>query len=131
MINIEDKKEQAAAKKRSGKYNCAQAVICSYCHECGINEAFAKNLGNAFAIGMGNTYGTCGALIGAGIVLGLISKNKLVSTQKMRKITDEFQARNGATQCRMLKGIDTGKVLRDCPDCVADAVEFLEKAINE
>ena len=39
--------------------------------------------------------------------------------------------RNGATRCKLLKGIGTGQPLRDCPDCVADASEFLEEFINQ
>ena len=39
--------------------------------------------------------------------------------------------RNGATRCKLLKGIGTGQPLRDCPDGVADASEFLEEFINE
>ena len=30
-----------------------------------------------------------------------------------------------------LKGVGTKIVLRECPDCVADAAEFLEKELNE
>ena len=46
-------------------------------------------------------------------------------------IMAKFQERNGATQCKRLKGVETGVVLRDCPDCVADASEFLEEALNQ
>ncbi len=121
----------AAEKKRSGKYNCAQSVICTYCDKAGINEEIGLNAGNAFGAGMCNMEGTCGAIVGAGVVLGLINKDKAKSMKDMRKIMDKFQERNGATQCKLLKGIGTNKVLRECPDCVADAAEFLEEIINE
>ena len=123
---MKTRKFEAAEKKRSGQYNCAQAVLCTYCDKTGTDETTALNIGNAFAAGMGNTEGTCGALVGAGCVLGLIFKNKAQSVQAMRRIMNKFQARNGTTQCKILKGIETGKVLRECPDCVADAAEFLE-----
>ena len=80
---------------------------------------------------MGNQEGTCGALVGAGIILGLINKDKAKSVKDMRQIMNKFQQRNGATQCKLLKGIETKKVLRECPDCVADAAEFLEEIINQ
>jgi len=48
----------------------------------------------------------------------------------MKLVMDKFKARNGAIQCRQLKGVDTGHVLRECPDCVADAAEFLEEVLN-
>ena len=51
--------------------------------------------------------------------------------KQMRQIMTKFQARNGATQCKLLKGIGTGIILRACPDCVADAAEFLEEQISE
>ena len=41
---------------------------------------------------------------------------------------DKFEQRNGATQCKLLKGVGTGKVLRECSACVADAAEFLASA---
>lgn len=128
---MESQKLSAAEKKRSGKYNCAQAVLCTYCNRAGIDEQTALNLGNAFAAGMGNQEGTCGALIGAGMILGLINKDKAKSVKEMRQIMEKFQQRNGATQCKLLKGIETKKVLRECPDCVADAAEFLEEIINQ
>lgn len=124
------KKYEAAEKKRSGLCNCAQAVICTYCNRAGIDEQTAMHMGNAFAAGMGNTEGTCGALVGAGMVLGLATKERAQSIKGMRQIMSKFNARNGATQCKILKGIESGTVLRECPDCVADACEFLEEVLD-
>lgn len=128
---METRKNVAAEKKRTGECNCAQAIICTYCDKAGIDEETALNIGNAFAVGMGNTEGTCGALVGAGVVLGLACKNRITSVRKMREIMTQFQKRNNATQCKELKGIETKIVLRECPDCVADAAEFLEEALAE
>ncbi len=127
---MESRKSEAAEKKRSGQCNCAQSVICSYCDRMNIDEQTALNIGNSFAAGMGNMEGTCGALVGAGVVLGLVNKDRAKSVREMREIISKFQERNGATQCKVLKGVESGKVLRECPDCVADACEFLEDAIN-
>ena len=127
---METRKFEAAEKKRSGQCNCAQSVICSYCDRMNIDEQTALNIGNSFAAGMGNMEGTCGALVGAGVVLGLVNKDRAKSVREMREIISKFQERNGATQCKVLKGIESGNVLRECPDCVADACEFLEDAIN-
>lgn len=122
------RKEEAKERKKSGKYNCAQAVICAYADKMGLDEEKACCLGCALGLGMGNTEGTCGALTGAGIVLGVCVKDKTEATQKMREIMAKFQKRNKATQCKLLKGVETKKVLRECVDCVGDAVEFLEEA---
>ena len=51
--------------------------------------------------------------------------------RSMRQIMDKFKQRNGATQCKLLKGVGTGKVLRECPLCVADASEFLEEILEK
>lgn len=126
---METRKDKAAEKK-SGKYNCAQAVICTYCDKVGIDEQTALNIGNAFGIGMGNQEGTCGALVGAGVVVGMMNKDRAKSMQDMKKIMAKFQERNGATICKVLKGKETGKVLRECHDCVRDAAEFLEEVMD-
>lgn len=129
--NMETRKEIAAEKKRCGSHNCTQAVLCTYHDFTGMEEENIKNAGNAFAAGMGNMDGTCGALVGAGIVLGLATKDKAKSIKGMRQIMDKFKQRNGATQCKLLKGVGTGKVLRECPLCVADASEFLEEILEK
>ena len=120
---METRKEIAAEKKRCNSHNCAQAVVQTYADIAGIDDATAMNVANAFGGGMGNMEGTCGALVGAGIVLGLVNKDKAKSMKQMRVIMNKFQERNCATQCKLLKGIGTKVVLRACPDCVADACE--------
>ena len=71
------------------------------------------NVANALGAGMGNMEGTCGALVGAGLVLGLVNKDKAKSMKQMRQIMTKFKERNGATQCKLLKGVDTKIVLRE------------------
>lgn len=128
---MESRKEQAAEKKRCGSHNCTQAVLCTYHDYTGLDEETIKHVGNSFAAGMGNMEGTCGAIVGAGIVYGLATRDKAKSVRGMREIMEKFQERNGATQCKLLKGVGTGKVLRECPMCVADASEFLEELLSK
>lgn len=127
---MESRKEKAAELKRCGTHNCTQAVLCTYYDYTGLDEDTIKHIGNGFAAGMGNMEGTCGAIIGAGIVLGLTTKDKAKSLKGTRYIMEKFQERNGATQCKLLKGIGTGKPLRECPLCVADASQFLEEILD-
>ncbi len=127
---METRKFDAAEKKRCGSHNCAQAVLCSYCDLTGIDEETSRNMTTAFAAGMGNMEGTCGAIVGAGIALSLITKDKAKAMKGMREIMTRFEERNKATQCKLLKGVETKQMLRECPDCVADAAEFLEDIIN-
>jgi C_GCAxxG_C_C family probable redox protein len=124
---METRKHLAAEKKRCNSHNCAQAVVCTYCDLVGLHEQTALDIAGSFGTGMGNMEGTCGALVGAGMVLGLATKDRNVSRARMKEIMTKFQERNGAIRCKELKGIGTRKVLRDCPDCVADASEFLEE----
>ena len=127
---METRKHIASEKLQSGTHNCAQAIVSTYADIIGIDEATAKNVANAFGGGMGNMEGTCGALVGAGIVLGLATKDKPMSRKCMRQIMMKFQERNGATQCKILKGVGTGVILRECIGCVADAAEFLEEQLE-
>lgn len=121
----------AAEKKRCNSHNCAQAILHTYADVAGISEEAAMNIAGAFGGGMGNMEATCGALVGAGLVLGLVNKDKVKSMKQMRQIMTRFQERNGATQCKLLKGVGTKNVLRECPLCVADAAEFLEELIQQ
>lgn len=123
---METRKHLAAEKKRCKTHNCAQAVVCTYCDLVGLPEQTALDIAGAYGTGMGNMEGTCGALVGAGMIVGLATKDRNLSRARMKEILTKFQERNGAIQCKQLKGVGTGTVLRACPDCVSDASEFLE-----
>ena len=128
---MKTRKEIAAEKKRCNSHNCAQAILHTYADMAGLSEGEAMIIAGAFGGGMGNMEGTCGALVGAGLVLGLVNKDRVKSMKHMRRIMNKFQERNGATQCKLLKGVGTKDMLRACPDCVADAAEFLEDELNQ
>ena len=128
---MKTRKQIAAEKKRCNSHNCAQAILHTYADVAGISEEAAMNIAGAFGGGMGCMEGTCGALVGAGLVLGLANKDKVKSMKQMRQVMTKFQERNGATQCKLLKGVGTKVMLRECPDCVAAAAEFLEEELNQ
>lgn len=127
---MNSKAEIAAGFKLSGKYNCAQSVVCAFADDVNLDVETLERLSSAFGTGFGCTRGTCGALAGAGIIAGLKIGDRVKSRAAMKEIFEEFEAKNGATVCRELKGIDTGKVLRSCEGCVYDAAHLLEKKIN-
>ena len=62
---------------------------------------------------------------------GLIVRDRAKAVKGMRQIMEKFQERNGATRCKLLKGVGTGVVLRECPMCVSDASEFLEELLEK
>lgn len=128
---MKTRKQIAAEKKRCNSHNCAQAILHTYADVAGISEEAAMNIAGAFGGGMGCMEGTCGALVGAGLVLGLANKDKIKSMKQMRQVMTKFQERNGTTLCKLLKGVGTKVMLRECPDCVADAAEFLEEELNQ
>jgi len=105
---MESRKELAAEKKRCGSHNCTQSVLCTYCDLTGLDEETIKHAGNCFAAGMGNGEGTCGSIVGAGIVYGLAVRDRAKAVKGMRQIMEKFQERNGATRCKLLKGVGTG-----------------------
>lgn len=124
------KAEEAVERKKKG-YNCAQAVACTYCGYAGVGEQDMFHITQAFGAGMGTLEGTCGSLVGAGIVLGMANKDKARTVQDTRKLMNDFKERNSAVTCKTLKGIETGRILRECEDCVRDACELLEERMEE
>ena len=128
---MESRVEEAAKKKMCG-YNCAQAVACTYCDVAGLEEETAKNLTQGFAVGIGGSMeATCGAVIGAVNVLGLINKNSQKTMQGSRRIINSFKEQNSTVICKELKGITDGVVKRECIDCVRDAAALLESELLE
>lgn len=87
---MESRKELAAEKKRCGSHNCTQSVLCTYCDLTGLDKETIKHAGNCFAAGMGNGEGTCGSIVGAGIVYGLA-----VRDQAMLKTEDIHPPKTG------------------------------------
>lgn len=132
-IKMESRKELAVEKKRKG-YNCAQAVACTYCDFAGMKEEDMVALTQALGTGVGGTMeGTCGAITGACVLLGMAKKEagRPQAMKDAKYIMSNFMERNKAVTCKDLKGIETGKVLRSCEDCVRDAAEFLEHILTE
>lgn len=117
--------------KASGKFNCAQAVACTYSDFTGVEADALAAAAAAFGTGMGCLEGTCGAIVGAGLVLGFHHHgDRAKAMQAQRRVLTAFHERNGATVCKLLKGVGSGKPLRQCNDCVADAAEFLEAELG-
>ena len=126
MIN---RAEEAVVKKKNG-YNCAQAVACTYCDYTGSKEEDIYNATQAFGIGMATFEGNCGALSGAGVVIGMANKDRSKTMQDTKLMVQEFKEKNTTVTCKELKGIETGVVLRPCEDCIRDACASLEKILE-
>ena len=119
------REEKAIAYKQQG-CNCCQAVLCAFEDELDLSVEDLKKIGAAFGMGMGCMEGNCGALCGAQIVLGLKEYQGYPIAAKARELHEAFKEKCGSTICKELKGIETGKVLCSCKDCIQNAVSLLE-----
>ncbi len=123
--------ENAVALKANGLANCCQAIVRSYQDLTNVDLNTLNNLSSGFGQGMGCLESTCGALIGANIILGLVN-DKNISTKAMSKeLLKDFELKSGATICKILKGVDTKIVLTSCNDCVKNAATALEKILKD
>ena len=129
--------ENADALHKSGM-NCAQAVVCNYCDLFGVDKKQAFQMAEAFGAGMGSMEYTCGAVSGLLMLLGLKNSSGTpenstkAATYKLAKdLTNKFKEKNGSVICSELKGLKTGKVLRTCGGCIADACELFEELLKE
>ncbi len=132
-----DKKEKAI-ELHDRKFNCAQAVACSFAEELGIPEEILFKACEGFGLGMGGMEGTCGALSGAIMLAGMKNSDGNIGspatkadTYKLsRELVRLFQEKTGSTVCRELKGVATGKILCSCPDCIRCGVEVVQKVLE-
>ena len=124
---------EEAVRKKSNGYNCAQAILCTYCDKLGISEQDAYRMSAAMGAGMGSMDGTCGAISAACMAAGMAQKGEgnttAASLKQAREMMQRFGKQNGTVPCGELKGIGTAKVVRSCPDCVKDAATFLEAVV--
>ena len=119
-ITLDERMEYAAKRKK--EMNCCQAVLVAFADRLGKIEDELLRLGSGFGSGMATMEGTCGALVGAIMVSSLLSPDG-EARNNSRAIMSRFKELcGGATICRDLKGIGTGKVLCSCEDCVRNAV---------
>lgn len=143
------KSEQAVERFRNG-FNCSQAVLGSYSEQFGLECEKAFKVATGFGGGM-RMGGTCGAVSGAFMALGLKYGNstaedkeaKANTYKKVEEYTKRFKTRNGYVTCPELLGCDVTtpegmKEAREknlfssiCPKIVQDAVEILEEMLTE
>ena len=129
---------KTALENHAKGYNCAQAVACAFSRRLGMDEKEVFRIMEGFGFGMG-TMGTCGAVSAMAAVIGMKESDgalekpatKKACYRAMKKLTADFQDKNGSVVCRELKGVDTGTVLRSCDGCIEDAARLLEEYLKE
>lgn len=130
---------EKATKNHAKGYNCAQAVACAFSDVVGIDEKLIFKMTEGMGLGMGCLQGTCGAVNGAVTILGihnstgnLVTPDSKAETYKLSKeLVNTFKEKNQSIVCKELKGVETKKVLRSCPGCVADAAEILQTILEK
>lgn len=127
-MTIEERAARAVDLKAG--CNCAQAVVLSYADKLPLEEETLKKLAAGYGGGMGCMEGTCGALVGAVMVAGMLTDGQGTG-RYAREILLGFRERCGATICKDLKGVETGKVLCPCTECVRNAVLAAGAALGE
>lgn len=128
-MTIEERAESAAQLKRTGQCNCCQAVAKAFSDTVDVRKEDLLKMAAGFAGGMGCMEATCGALIGANMVLGLRTEG-MGTVRQSRELLGKFREKCGAVACKDLKGAGTGKVLCECDDCVRNAVRSLGEVLK-
>lgn len=129
-MTIEERAETAAQCKLSGQCNCCQAVAKVFADTVNVSDEDLQKLASGFAVGMGCMEATCGALVGANMILGLRTGGN-GTVKQSRELLAKFRQKCGAVTCKDLKGAGTGKVLCECDDCVRNAVRSLGEVLGE
>lgn len=127
-MTIEERAEKAVAVRAEKKGNCCQAVALSLADQTPLTEEQLMAAASGFGGGMGNREGTCGALVGAGLAAGLHVGEKPPRFGKT--ISDDFLAHCGAVTCKALKGLESGRMLCSCEDCIRNAVRAYGRAMG-
>lgn len=136
-------KVEKAVKCFEDGYNCSQAVFATYGKEFGISSDQAFKIASGFGGGM-RIDGTCGAVTGAFMVLGLkFAKGKDKPYDKIIKFAETFCRKNKSTNCQALIGCDIrtregmakatneGLFRSICSQLVKDSAEILEEMLAD
>jgi len=128
-------------------FNCAQAILSTYCEQFGLDGETARKLSCGFGAGMGRLGETCGAVTGAYMLIGLKygqssvgdSEAKERTYRLIQEFSRQFIEHNQSTNCRELLGVDLlhgdkqlagQRVQTVCPKAVKDAAEILENILE-
>ena len=143
-------KSDVAVKKFLSGYNCAQAVLYSFCDDLHFDKDTALRLACGFGAGMARAQEVCGAISGGILAIGLKhgrgegqDRTSTEETyQKVRELMSRFETKHGSCICRtLLNGCDINTtdgqqyfkendlLNKTCKGCVQTVVEELENMI--
>ena len=115
-MTLTERAAAAAELKTTGQCNCTQSVVKVFEDKLPVEGDTLRMLAAGYAAGMGCLESTCGALIGAVMVAGILTEGR-GTPAVARALVRSFEQRCGATICKELKGVATGVPLCPCPEC--------------
>ena len=103
-------RREIAVEKFLAGYNCAQAVLYSFCDDLNFDRDTALRLACGFGGGMARKQEVCGALTGGVVAIGLKhgrgeGQDKSITDETYRKVQQlmlGFESKHGACICRTL-----------------------------
>ncbi|MFA5148229.1 MAG: C-GCAxxG-C-C family protein [Candidatus Omnitrophota bacterium] len=143
-------KTEVALKKFSETYNCAQAVLFSFCDDLRFDKDVALRMACGFGAGMARKQEVCGAISGGILTIGLKhgrgeGQERTVTEKTYGKVRDliaRFESKHGSCLCRaLLNGCDLNTkegnqhfkdndlLNKTCKGCVKTVVEALEEIL--
>jgi len=148
---MKENRVEKVVKTHGEGFSCAQAILAVYGPGLEMDRETALKVAGGFGGGMGRMAGTCGAVTGAFMVIGLVHgmtktgdlPQKERSYEWIRTFAEKFKERNGTLVCRELMGVDMStpegfaeskekKIARTvCPKFVRDAAEILEEMLAD
>src|SRR5512137_1924622 len=145
-VTMKENRVEEVAKTHAEGFSCAQALLAVYGPELGVDRETALKIAGGFGGGMGRMAGTCGAVTGAFMVIGLVHsmtkkgdlQQKEISYETIRTFAETFRERNKPLVFRDLMRLavrtpdgfaeaQVKNIARTvCPKYVRDAAEILE-----
>ena len=131
------KRKDKAIELHKNFYTCSQSVACAFCDLINVEPDIMKTAVLKYS---GGAYNVCGAIMGAYVIANCLKRNvnfentdDFISENDplLNEIKERFRAKNSSINCKDLKGLNGGPMLRSCRGCVEDAAEILEELLNE
>jgi C_GCAxxG_C_C family probable redox protein len=145
-------RSEVAVNKFLEGYNCAQAVVYSFCDYLNLDKNTALKLSCGFGAGMSRKQEVCGAVSGGIMVIGMIygrgeNQNRALTENSykiIREFMDKFTETQGSFNCRSLLEhceLTTPEGQREfkekdllnkvCKECVRNVVEIIEDMVDK
>lgn len=107
--------------------SCSQSTLMGICNnsDCKLSPEELENLGSGFSGGIGGTFdeGTCGAVTGAIIALGLLEEDPEKIKQYSKKLFEQFKDKYTSVRCDIIS--KKGEDKTPCVECCLYAADIV------